>query len=99
VKNKILVSTVATTTPDSSITKPEIESFLKQVVGANKVIYDRNGSNAKYYKDPYKLYNEYLQEVPGVSWSAKIKAVDDAPAKDKTTVASFYPTITPDNIL
>ncbi len=100
VKNKILVSTVATTTPDSSITEPPvIESFLKQVVGANKVIYDRNGSNAKYYKDPYKLYNEYLQEVSGVSWSAKIKAVDDAPAKDKATVASFYPIITPDNIL
>lgn len=99
VKNKILVSTVATTTPDSSITKPEIESFLKQVVGANKVIYDRNGSNAKYYKDPYKLYNEYLQEVSGVSWSAKIKAVDDASTEDKATVASFYPTITPDNIL
>ena len=70
------------------------------MVGANKVIYDRNGSNAKYYKDPYKLYDETLTEVANMAWSAKIKAVDlETDEKKKATVASFYPTITAENIL
>ena len=102
IKKKILTSKVATagTTQSDRPEAPRMADYQKQVVGANKVIYDRNGSNAKYYKDPYKLYDETLTEVTGVSWSAKIKAVDlETDAKKKVTIASFYPTITAENIL
>lgn len=102
VKKKILTSKVATagTTQNERPEAPKMTDYQKQVVGANKVIYDRNGSNAKYYKDPYKLYDETLTEVAGVTWSAKIKAVDlETDERKKATVASFYPTITAENIL
>ena len=102
VKKKILTSKVATagTTQNERPEAPKMTDYQKQVVGANKVIYDRNGSNAKYYKDPYKLYDETLTEVAGVTWSAKIKAVDlEMDERKKATVASFYPTITAENIL
>ena len=102
VKKKILTSKVATagTTQNERPAAPKMTEYQKQVVGANKVIYDRNGSNAKYYKDPYKLYDETLTEVANMTWSAKIKAVDsEADEKKKATIASFYPTITAENIL
>ena len=83
----------ANTTPGAGATPPDTSSYLKQIVGANRVIYDRNGSNAKYYKDPYQLFNEDLEEITGISWGTSIKAVKTAAEIDKTTIASFYPQV------
>ena len=95
IKNKILQSQVAPSTGEPIEDKPELNKYYKQIVGANKVIYDRNGSNAKYYKDPYILYNELLDPVEDIVWSIKIKAVEvekDVDAKE--SIRSFYPTLT-----
>ena len=85
--------------PGAGAEAPDMSTYLKQMLGANKVVYDRNGSNAKYYKDPYKLFYEDSTEVAGISWSTKIKAVDEVADDEKLTVASFYPSLTAENIL
>ena len=85
--------------PGAGAEAPDMSTYLKQMLGANKVVYDRNGSNAKYYKDPYKLFYEDSTEVTDISWSTKIKAVDEVADDEKLTVASFYPSLTAENIL
>jgi len=102
VKNKILRSCVApSNSTDESPTAPDLNGYYKQIVGANKVIYDRNGSNAKFYKDPYILYNELSQKVEGLTWNTFIRATnhDVFTELEKKSIASFYPTLTPDNKL
>lgn len=102
VKNKILRSCVApSNSNDESPTAPDLNGYYKQIVGANKVIYDRNGSNAKFYKDPYILYNELSQKVEGLTWNTYIRAtnLDVYTDLEKKSIASFYPMLTPDNKL
>ena len=79
---------------ETETSTPDTGAYLKHIVGANRVIYDRNGSNAKFYKDPYKLYNEDLEEVENIVWSENIKAVNDAQEHEKATIKAFYPIVT-----
>ena len=100
IKNKILRSQVAPSTGEPIEDKPELNEYYKQIVGANKVIYDRNGSNAKYYKDPYILYNELLDPAEDIIWSIKIKAVEvEEDSNAKESIRSFYPILTPSDNL
>lgn len=102
VKNKILRSCVApSNSNDESPTAPDLNGYYKQIVGANKVIYDRNGSNARFYKNPYILYNELSQKVEGLTWNTYIRAtnLDVFTDLEKKSIASFYPILTPDNKL
>lgn len=87
-------STTANEEEETEISIPDTSTYLKHIVGANRVIYDRNGSNAKFYRDPYKLYNEDLKEIEGIVWSEDIKAVNDAQESDKASIKAFYPTVT-----
>lgn len=79
---------------ETETSTPDTSTYLKHIVGANRVIYDRNGSNAKFYKDPYKLYNEDLEEIEDIAWSEDIKAVNDAQESDKASIKAFYPIVT-----
>ena len=76
------------------------KDYQRQVLGANRVIYDRNGSNAKFYKDPYQLFDGLLEEVENITWSARNTAAINAnsPA-EAATIESFYPTVTPSGVL
>lgn len=75
------------------------KDYQRQVLGANRVIYDRNGSNAKYYKDPYQLFDGLLEEVEGIEWSARITASFGKAGAEKASIESFYPVVTPSGIL
>lgn len=75
------------------------KDYQRQVLGANRVIYDRNGSNAKYYKDPYQLFDGLLEEVEGIEWSARIVASFEVAGAEKASIESFYPAVTPSGIL
>lgn len=47
------------------------EQEYSYISGATRVVYDSNGNQATFSKDPYKLYernNGILQEVTGVTW-------------------------------
>lgn len=97
IKNKLLKRTKKITDPNVETRPNDIDpsNYLRQIIGANKVIYDRNGSNAKYYKDPYQLLNGLLEEVPGVEWYARIRASDGKTGAEKASIESFYPTVSP----
>ena len=75
------------------------KDYQRQVLGANRVIYDRNGSNAKYYKDPYQLFDSLLEEVEDIEWSARITASFGKAGAEKASIESFYPAVTPSGIL
>lgn len=79
---------------ETETSTPDTGAYLKHIVGANRVIYDRNGSNAKFYKDPYKLYNEDLEEIENIVWSENIKAVNAAQEHEKASIKAFYPIVT-----
>lgn len=97
VKDKLLKRTVKVEDPTVQVQPNDINprDYFRQVIGANKVIYDRNGSNAKYYKDPYQLLNGLLEEVEGVTWYARIRASDGKAGSEKASIESFYPTVSP----
>lgn len=97
VKDKLLKRIVKVEDPTVQVQPNDIEprNYFRQVIGANKVIYDRNGSNAKYYKDPYQLLNGLLEEVEGVTWYARIRASDGKEDPEKASIESFYPTVSP----
>lgn len=97
VKDKLLKRTVKVETLGVEVQPNDIDSrnYLRQVIGANKVIYDRNGSNAKYYKDPYQVLNSLLEEVDDVTWYARIRASDGKSGAEKASIESFYPTVSP----
>ena len=78
----------------------EANTYQQQIIGANKVLYDRNGSNAKYYKDPYRLLDGNFNAVSEISWEPRIESAKVATnEEDKLPIASFYPTVSPDGIL
>ena len=97
VKDKLLKRTVKVENPTVQVQPNDINlrDYFRQIIGANKVIYDRNGSNAKYYKDPYQLLNGLLEEVEGVTWYARIRASDGKTGSEKASIESFYPTVSP----
>ena len=97
VKDKLLKRTVKVEDPTVQVQPNDINprDYFRQIIGANKVIYDRNGSNAKYYKDPYQLLNGLLEEVEGVTWYARIRASDGKTGSEKASIESFYPTVSP----
>lgn len=97
VKDKLLKRTVKVEDPTVQVQPNDINprDYFRQVIGANKVIYDRNGSNAKYYKDPYQLLNGLLEEVEGVTWYARTRASDGKVGPEKASIESFYPTVSP----
>ena len=97
VKDKLLKRTVKVETLGVEVQPNDIDpkNYLRQVIGANKVIYDRNGSNAKYYKDPYQVLNSLLEEVDDVTWYARIRASDGKSGAEKASIESFYPTVSP----
>ena len=97
VKDKLLKRTVKVEDPTVKVQPNDINprNYFRQVIGANKVIYDRNGTNAKYYKDSYQLLNSLLEEVEGVTWYARIRASDGKTGSEKASIESFYPTVSP----
>lgn len=97
IKDKLLKRTVKVENPTVQVQPNDINprDYFRQIIGANKVIYDRNGSNAKYYKDPYQLLNGLLEEVEGVTWYARIRASDGKTGSEKASIESFYPTVSP----
>lgn len=79
---------------------PDLNKYYTQIVGANKVIYDRNGSNAKYYKNSYQLLNGKYDVIEDLAWRVKIKAEDEEDdANAKLSIRSFYPSVTPSGTL
>lgn len=100
VDHKLLRQEKKVTKGNETFEKLNPKDYERQVLGANRVIYDRNGSNAKFYKDPYQLFDSLLEEVEGITWSARIRASHNAnsPA-EKATIESFYPTVTPSGVL
>lgn len=101
VKKKLLKRTQKIENPTITPRPNDIDAkeYYRQVIGANRVIYDRNGANAKYYKDPYRLLDSLLEDVPNITWSARIRASDDKPEAEARSIESFYPTVTPSGLL
>ena len=101
VKKKLLKRTQKIDNPTIEPRENDInpKEYQRQVIGANRVIYDRNGANAKYYKDPYQLLDGILEEVPNMTWSARIRASDGKEGAEARSIESFYPTVTPSGLL
>lgn len=99
ITHKLLRQEKKVTKGNESFEKLNPKDFQRQVLGANRVIYDRNGSNAKYYKDPYQLFDGLLEEVEDIEWSARIVASEGLVGAAKATVESFYPVVTPSGLL
>ena len=101
IKQKILQKTIIPKTNEKALDpQPSLLDYQTWVVGANKVLYDRNGSNAKYYKDSYQLYDSLQKALPEMKWSPLIYNVEhETDINKKAAIASFYPTVSPSNIL
>lgn len=99
VAQKLLRQEKKVSSGDKITTTLNPKDYQRQVLGANRVIYDRNGSNAKYYKDPYQLFDSLLEEVEDIEWSARIVASVGTTGAKKASIESFYPIVTPSGIL
>lgn len=69
-----------------------------EIEGATKIVYDSNGANPRYYKNPYKLYRHQLSQVNDISWnvySEDFERLADENGKILTSAKRYYPTIQP----
>lgn len=59
-----------------------------EIEGATKIIYDFNGNNPRYYKNPYKLYGKMGHQITGAVWVLEsIDYIGDVPAR------RYYPSL------
>lgn len=69
-----------------------VDATYKEIEGATKIVYDSNGANPKYYKEPYKLFLDNLVEVENVEWEISV-------SNEINNYEKFYPQIMSDNSL
>lgn len=63
-----------------------------EIEGASQIVYDVNGVNPRYYKNPYKLYGNGLQAF-NATWYIYSEDFSDASA------IKYYPTLSSDGVL
>lgn len=68
-------------------------SEVTHISGATKVIYDSNGTNPSYYKDPYELHTKDHINTDDVEWVLMGDEIDDP------TTGKYYPTLSSDYAL
>lgn len=69
-----------------------------EIEGATKIVYDSNGANPRYYKNPYKLYRHQLSQVNDISWniySEDFERLADENGNILSSAKRYYPTIQP----
>ena len=62
-----------------------------EIEGATKIVYDSNGCNPRYYKNPYKLYGKSL-EGKNIEWYINFNEKE----KDYKAAKRYYPVIQTD---
>lgn len=86
---------------DESNRKIKLSAFLPipvrtsndytEIEGATKIVYDSNGCNPRYYKNPYKLYGKNL-EGKNIEWYINFNEKE----KDYKAAKRYYPVIQTD---
>lgn len=86
---------------DGSTRKIKLSAFLPipvrtsndytEIEGATKIVYDSNGCNPRYYKNPYKLYGKSL-EGKNIEWYINFNEKE----KDYKAAKRYYPVIQTD---
>ena len=71
-----------------------------EIEGATKIVYDSNGANPRYYKNPYKLYRHQLSQVKDVSWNVYSEDFKDVVYDEKGNIVisaaqRYYPVVQP----
>lgn len=64
-----------------------ISDEYMEIEGANRIVYDSNGANPRYYKNPYKLYGKNLTNK-NAEWYIEID-------EDDNSAKRYYPVIQP----
>jgi hypothetical protein len=75
-----------------------ISDEFVEIEGATKIVYDSNGTNPRYYKNPYKLYTYQLSQVNNINWdiySEDFERLTDEDGNILTSAKRYYPTIQP----
>lgn len=69
-----------------------------EIEGATKIVYDSNGSNPRYYKNPYRLYGARLKLFNTAKWkiySADFDRLEDEEGNALTSAKRYYPVVQP----
>lgn len=59
------------------------------IEGATSVIYDNNGGNPDYYKNPYKIFQSNGVEIGNVTWEIKYYSYENGTFSDASSEKSF----------
>jgi hypothetical protein len=67
-----------------------VSNEVTHISGATKIIYDSNGTNPSYYKDPYELHTKNHVNTDDIEWALMGDEIDDP------TTGKYYPTLSSD---
>lgn len=71
-----------------------------EIEGATKIVYDSNGANPRYYKNPYKLYGHNLKQYSDITWKVYSDDFKDVVYDEKGNIVisaaqRYYPVVQP----
>ena len=69
-----------------------------EIEGATKIVYDSNGANPRYYKNPYKLYGHNLKQYSDITWKVYSDDFKDVIYDEKGNIVisaaqRYYPVV------